>query len=47
MAEVTRNNFEELSSLIRPILDYPDATETVRDVLTEILRKLKSFGDSA
>ena len=47
VAKVTRSNFEELSSLIRPILDYPDATETVRDVLTEILRKLKSFGDSA
>ena len=47
VAEVTRNNFEELSDLIRPILEYPDATETVRDVLTEILRKLKTFGDSA
>ena len=47
VAEVTRDNFEELGGLIRPILEYPEATETVRDVLTEILSKLKKFGDSA
>jgi hypothetical protein len=47
VAAVTRNNFDELSGVIRPIMDIPGVTEKLRTVLTEILSKLQAFGGSA